>query len=138
MPRERAARSMDVQSQIPFHRCLLSLGIVASPTRGSSAGSGGTNFLPPPHSRTSSQTPYPYDAYAPLDWSRYGPDAAEDPVVLDRCYAPITQRMQRTLDRLTRDVPYPVVERLRELLPFTTSARWTRADADAPTKRSKR
>ena len=57
---------MHIQSQIPFHRCLLSLGIVASPTRGSSAGSGGTNSLPPPDSRTCSQTPYPYDAYAPL------------------------------------------------------------------------
>ena len=72
----------------------------------------------------------------PLDWRRYGPDAAHDPVVVDRCYAQITRRMQRTLDRLARDVPYPVVERLRELLPFTTPARWTRADAEDPTKRS--
>ncbi len=63
--RERAARSMDVQSQNPFPRCLLSLGIVASPTRGSSAGSGGTSSLPPRDSRTRLQTPYPYDAYAP-------------------------------------------------------------------------
>jgi len=73
----------------------------------------------------------------PLDWSSYGPDAAEDPVVVDRCYAQITQRMQRTLDRLARDVPYPVLERLREALPFTRPARWTRADADDPAKRNK-
>jgi len=71
----------------------------------------------------------------PIDWSAYGPEAAEDPAVVDRCYAEITGRMQRTLDRLARDVPYPVVERLRELLPFTTPARWTRAEADAPTRR---
>lgn len=68
----------------------------------------------------------------PFEWSAYGPDAADDPVVIDRCYAEITQRMQQTLDRLARDVPYPVVERLRELLPFTTPARWTRASADQP------
>jgi len=72
----------------------------------------------------------------PLDWSAYGPDAADDPVVLDRCYTEITQRMQQTLDRLARDVPYPVFERLRELLPFATPARWTGADAVEATNRS--
>lgn len=78
------------------------------------------------------------EAGPPLDWSAYGAEAAEDPAVVDRCYAEITGRMQRTLDRLARDVPYPVVERLRELLPFTTPARWTGADAEGPTKRRTR
>ena len=66
----------------------------------------------------------------PLDWSAYGPEHADDPAVVDRLYAQVTQRMQRTLDRLARDVPYPVIERLRELLPFSSPARWTRAEED--------
>lgn len=73
----------------------------------------------------------------PVDWSAYGPDDADDPAVLERCYAEITGRMQQTLDRLARDVPYPVFERLRELLPFTAPARWTEADAEDPTRGSR-
>jgi hypothetical protein len=52
-----------VQPDVPFHRCLLSLGIVESPTRGSLTGSGGTILRPPPASRRLSQTPPPYDAH---------------------------------------------------------------------------
>jgi hypothetical protein len=44
--------------------------------------------------------------------------------------------MQRTLDRLARDVPYPVLERLREALPFAKPARGSGAGADDPRERS--
>ena len=53
----------------------------------------------------------------PLDWSGYGPEAANDPDVVDRCYAEITEVMQRTLTALARENPWPVLRRLRSLLP---------------------
>lgn len=53
----------------------------------------------------------------PLDWSGYGPGAADDPNVVDRCYAEITDVMQRTLTGLARENPWPVLSRLRSLLP---------------------
>jgi 1-acyl-sn-glycerol-3-phosphate acyltransferase len=53
----------------------------------------------------------------PLDWSRYRRTQAHDPAVLDVCYAEITGRMQKTLNRLARQHPYPVLERLREVEP---------------------
>jgi 1-acyl-sn-glycerol-3-phosphate acyltransferase len=49
----------------------------------------------------------------PLDWSRYRPGQAHDPAVLQACYDEITGRMQKTLSRLARAHPYPVLERLR-------------------------
>jgi len=55
----------------------------------------------------------------PIDWSGYGPEAAEDPSIVDRCYEEITAKMQLTLDRLARETPYPVVQRLLGLLPFS-------------------
>jgi 1-acyl-sn-glycerol-3-phosphate acyltransferase len=51
----------------------------------------------------------------PLDWSRYRRAQAHDPTVLRACYDEITARMQKTLDRLAREHPHPVVDRLREL-----------------------
>jgi 1-acyl-sn-glycerol-3-phosphate acyltransferase len=57
----------------------------------------------------------------PMDWSRYGPDDADDPKVLARCYRQITGRMQRALSRLAKERPYPVLSRLGSLLPGTGS-----------------
>ena len=54
----------------------------------------------------------------PMPWSAYGPDAADDPAIVARCYHEITGRMQATLDRLAAEHPYPVLSRLRRLLPF--------------------
>ncbi len=51
----------------------------------------------------------------PLDWSRYRRTQAHDPTVLRACYGEITEVMQRTLDRLAREDPHPVVARVREL-----------------------
>ena len=54
---------------------------------------------------------------APLDWSCYSARQAHDPAVLRRCYTQITQRMQRTLDELAHERPYPVLSRLTDLRP---------------------
>lgn len=52
---------------------------------------------------------------APLDWSRYRREQARDPAVLRTCYDDITALMQKTLNRLARNDPHPVLTRLREL-----------------------
>jgi 1-acyl-sn-glycerol-3-phosphate acyltransferase len=62
----------------------------------------------------------------PLDWSRYGPEAAGDARVLGRCYREITGVMQRTLDELAREHPHPVLERLEELRPINVLRRAVR------------
>lgn len=66
----------------------------------------------------------------PLDWSTYGPEAADDPSIVDRCYDEITDRMQRTLDRLAREVPYPVAQRLLGLLPFPGKGEGRKGDGE--------
>lgn len=48
---------------------------------------------------------------APLDWSKHGPEAADDPEVVQECYEEITGRMQRTLDALASERPYPLLSR---------------------------
>ena len=53
----------------------------------------------------------------PLDWAKYEPEAAEDPVIVDRCYEEITAVMQATLTRLAAEHPRPLATRLGELLP---------------------
>jgi 1-acyl-sn-glycerol-3-phosphate acyltransferase len=53
----------------------------------------------------------------PLDWSQYGPEDAEDPEVLDRCYEEITSIMQLTLDELAAEIPVPLLNRILRLLP---------------------
>lgn len=54
-----------------------------------------------------------------LDWSHYGPEAASDPGIVDRCYDEITSLMQSTLTRLAAEHPRPLAARLGELLPTT-------------------
>lgn len=49
----------------------------------------------------------------PLDWTRFGPEAVDDPAVLDRCYEEITSVMQATLDALALENPRPLLSRLR-------------------------
>ena len=48
----------------------------------------------------------------PLDWSSLGPEAAEDPEALERCYQQITTVMQATLDALVEENPKPLLRRL--------------------------
>ena len=47
----------------------------------------------------------------PLDWSRFGPEGADDPEVLEQCYEEITSLMQTTLDALAIENPRPLVSR---------------------------
>lgn len=49
----------------------------------------------------------------PLDWSHHGPDAVDDPQVIDACYDEITSVMQRALDELAAENPKPLLTRLR-------------------------
>lgn len=49
----------------------------------------------------------------PIDWSSYGPEAADDPGVVQRCYEETLGRMQATLDELVDELPHPVLTRLR-------------------------
>jgi 1-acyl-sn-glycerol-3-phosphate acyltransferase len=53
----------------------------------------------------------------PLDWSEYGPDAAENPEVVQRCHDEVIDVMQQTLDRMVEANPYPLLNRIRSWLP---------------------
>ena len=46
-----------------------------------------------------------------MDWSRFGPDDADDPAVLEQCYEEITSLMQATLDGLAIENPRPLLSR---------------------------
>ena len=48
----------------------------------------------------------------PIHWSHLGPDAAEDPDTVQRCYEEVLGRMQANLDELVELLPHPVVARL--------------------------
>lgn len=56
-----------------------------------------------------------------LDWSQFRPEDANDPQVVQHCYAEITAVMQRTLTALAKERPYPVLNRIGRLFP---PARW--------------
>jgi len=47
----------------------------------------------------------------PLDWSRFGPEAADDPEVLEQCYQETISIMQTTLDTLAIENPQPLLTR---------------------------
>ncbi len=51
-----------------------------------------------------------------LDWSGHGPEATNDPVVVDGCYAEITGIMQSALDRLRAEHPHPVMRGVAKLV----------------------
>ena len=52
----------------------------------------------------------------PMEWTHLGPEAADDPEIVDRCYEEITGRMQSALDDLAKEYPSPILERLRSLI----------------------
>ena len=52
----------------------------------------------------------------PMNWSHLGPEDADDPEVLERCYEEIESVMQATLDELATERPYPILSRLRSLI----------------------
>lgn len=49
----------------------------------------------------------------PLDWTELGPEGADHPAVLERCYQEITSIMQSTLDSLAIENPKPLLSRFR-------------------------
>jgi 1-acyl-sn-glycerol-3-phosphate acyltransferase len=53
---------------------------------------------------------------SPMAWDGYGPEAARDPALVERCYHEIVGRMQTTLDRLAAENPWPVLGRIPGLL----------------------
>jgi 1-acyl-sn-glycerol-3-phosphate acyltransferase len=44
-----------------------------------------------------------------LDWTSYGPGAADDAAVVSACYQDITGRLQAALDRLAAEQPHPLL-----------------------------
>jgi 1-acyl-sn-glycerol-3-phosphate acyltransferase len=53
---------------------------------------------------------------SPMPWDGYGPEAARDPALVERCYHEIVGRMQTTLDHLAAEHPWPVLGRVPSLL----------------------
>lgn len=53
----------------------------------------------------------------PLDWTHFGPDAVDDPEILDTCYREIIEVMQTTLDALANENPQPLLTRFRSRKP---------------------
>lgn len=58
--------------------------------------SGFLPYLPLPSQTTIAFLP-------PMSWPDLGPEAADDPEILDRCYREVEQAMQATMDRLSRE-----------------------------------
>lgn len=52
----------------------------------------------------------------PIDWRELGPDAADDPATVRRCYEEVLGRMQANLDELVAVLPHPVLARIRSAL----------------------
>ena len=52
----------------------------------------------------------------PMDWSHLGPEDAESPDVVDRCYREINARMQDALDDLAREFPNPILTRVQRFV----------------------
>jgi 1-acyl-sn-glycerol-3-phosphate acyltransferase len=44
-----------------------------------------------------------------LDWRHHGPEAADDPEIVQQCYDEIVANMQGTLDRLVKERPFPLL-----------------------------
>jgi 1-acyl-sn-glycerol-3-phosphate acyltransferase len=59
----------------------------------------------------------------PIDWSHYGPEAASDPECLQACHDELVAVMQRTLDALAEETPYPIISRLNDMRPSRIAAR---------------
>lgn len=52
----------------------------------------------------------------PIDWTHYGPEAADDPEIVHRCYNEMQERMQDTLDELVAELPHPLTSRVRKII----------------------
>jgi 1-acyl-sn-glycerol-3-phosphate acyltransferase len=63
----------------------------------------------------------------PLDWTGYGTGAAEDESTVSACYEEITGRLQAALDRLSAEIPHPVLSGTSRLAARTSTALLRRA-----------
>ena len=63
----------------------------------------------------------------PLDWTGYGTGAAEDESIVSACYEEITGRLQAALDRLSAEIPHPVLAGTSRLAARTSAALLRRA-----------
>jgi 1-acyl-sn-glycerol-3-phosphate acyltransferase len=63
----------------------------------------------------------------PMEWSRFGPVAANEPMIVRHCYEEILGRMQANLDEMAAAVPHPVMARLRDPFRHGSLARADRA-----------
>ena len=59
----------------------------------------------------------------PIDWGHLGFEAADDPEVLQRCYDDITETMQRSMDAMAAEFPYPVLTRINDMRPSRIARR---------------
>ncbi len=71
----------------------------------------------PPFGVTSILTPPPplpthltVEFLPALDWTGYGPGAADDTRIISACYEDITGQLQAALDRLSAEYPHPVLQ----------------------------
>ena len=58
----------------------------------------------------------PMQVCEPVDWSRFGPEGADNPDVLEQCYREVETLMQQTLDALVEENPFPLANRIWKLL----------------------
>jgi 1-acyl-sn-glycerol-3-phosphate acyltransferase len=65
-----------------------------------------TTILTPPLPMPSAIT---VEFLPPLDWTSYGPEAADDDAIVAACYEEITIAMQTALERLHAQNPHPVI-----------------------------
>ncbi len=72
-----------------------------------------TTVLTPPPPLPSSVT---VEVLPPMDWSAFGPDAAEEPDIVKRCADEVIGVMQSALDRLAKERPHPVWRGLTNLV----------------------
>jgi 1-acyl-sn-glycerol-3-phosphate acyltransferase len=71
----------------------------------------------------------------PLDWTGYGPGAADDAAIVAACYEEITGRLQAGLDRLAGERPWPVLAGSARLAAQLTAGAIRRAGRLTPGRR---
>jgi 1-acyl-sn-glycerol-3-phosphate acyltransferase len=58
----------------------------------------------------------------PIDWSRHGPEAADDPDIVRHCYEEVLGRMQADLDDLAAEIPHPIATRAASAVRSVTAS----------------
>lgn len=66
---------------------------------------------------------------APLSWPQYDAKAANDKVIVERCFDEVVDTMQSTLDRMVASLPDPLLRLRLRGKQVNDRARWTLSDA---------